>query len=141
MGLTMADKRVLIKSFAPRYRRKCKKVQPSAYPTQLFAGATQPADTGRVAEYGTLGEIPGAMFEQFSTMLSGPEAPDPHDIAEEFAKLIVTPKGDRPARTVVGASYGADTVNDATEPVQTSTVKAFGLGHLATVTSALKKSA
>jgi len=42
---------------------------------------------------------------------------------------------------VVGASYGADTVNDATEPVQTSTVEAFGLGHLATVTRALKKSA
>ena len=81
------------------------------------------------------------MFEQFSTMLSGPEAPDPHDVAEAIAKLIVTPKGDRPVRTVVGASYGADTLNDATEPVQASTVEALGLGHLATVTSALKKSA
>ncbi len=29
-------------------------VQPSAYPTQLFASATPPADTGRAAEYGTL---------------------------------------------------------------------------------------
>ncbi len=55
--------------------------------------------------------------------------------------MIVTPKGDRPARTVVGSSYGADTVNDATEPVQANTVEAFGLGHLATVTSALEKSA
>ena len=116
-------------------------VQPSAYPTQLYASATQPADTGRVTEYGTLGDIPAAMFEQFSTMLSGPEAPDPHDVAEAIAKLIVTPKGDRPVRTVVGASYGADTLNDATEPVQASTVEALGLGHLATVTSALKKSA
>ena len=116
-------------------------VQPSAYPTQLFTSATQPADTERAAEYGTLGEIPGAMFEQFSSMLSGPRAPDPHDVAEEIAKLIASPKGDRPARTVVGASYGADTLNDATEPVQTSTVEAFGLGHLATVTRALKKSA
>ena len=116
-------------------------VQPSAYPTQLFASATQPADTGRAAEYGTLGEIPGAMFERFNTMLSGPEAPDPHEVAETVARLIATPKGDRPARTVVGAGYGADTLNDATEPVQASTVEAFGLGHLATVTSALKKSA
>ena len=116
-------------------------VQPSAYPTQLFTSATQPADTERVAEYGTLGKISGAMFEQFSTMFSGPETPDPHDVAEAVAKLIAIPKGDRPARTVVGASYGADTVNDATEPVQTSTVEAFGLGHLATVTRALKKSA
>ena len=116
-------------------------VQPSAYPTQMYASATQPADAGRAAEYGTVGEIPGAMFQHFTTMLSGPDAPDPHDIAEVVAKLIVTPKGDRPARTVVGASYGADILNDATEPVQASTVEALGLGHLATVPSVLAKSA
>ncbi len=116
-------------------------VQPSAYPTQLFDSADQPSDTVRVAEYGPVGEIPDAMFQHFDTALSGPGAPDPHEIAEAIAKLIVTPKGDRPARTVVGASYGADTLNDATVPVQASVLEAFGLSHLATVTSALKKSA
>ncbi len=116
-------------------------VQPSAYPTQLFASATQPADTGRAAEYGPVGEIPGAMSQHFATSLSAPGAPNPHDIAEAIAKLMVTPKGDRPARTVVGTSYGADTLNDATAPVQTSVLEALGLSHLATVTSALKKSA
>ena len=116
-------------------------VQPSAYPTQLFDSATQPADTGRVAEYGAVGEIPAAMFQNFTTMLSGSDAPDAHDIAEAVAKLVVTPKGARPARTVVGASYGADTVNDATEPVQASTVEALGLGYLATLPSGLAKSA
>ena len=116
-------------------------VQPSAYPTQMYASATQPADTGRAAEYGTVGEIPGAMFQHFTTMLSGSDAPDAHDIAEAVAKLIATPKGARPARTVVGASYGADTVNGATEPVQASTVEAIGLTHLATIPSGLAKSA
>ena len=116
-------------------------VQPSAYPTQLFASATRPADSGRTAEYGSVGEIADAMFRQFDSMLSGPGAPDPHDIAEAVAKLVVTPKGDRPARTVVGASYGADVLNDATAPVQASVLEAFGLSHLATVTGALKKSA
>ena len=79
------------------------------------------------------------MFQHLTTMLSGPDAPDAHDIAEAIAKLIVTPKGARPVRTVVGTSYGADTLNDATAPVQASTVEALGLGHLATVTSVLKK--
>ena len=116
-------------------------VQPSAYPTQMYASTTQPADAGRAAEYGTVGEIPGAMFQQFTTMFSGPDAPDPHDVAEAIAKLIATPKGDRPARTVVGTSYGADTLNDATEPVQASTVEALGLGHLATIPSGLAKTA
>ena len=116
-------------------------VQPGAYPTQLFDSATQPADTDRVAEYGTVGEIPAAMFQNFTTMLSGSDAPDSHDIAEAIAKLIVTAKDARPARTVVGTSYGADTVNDATEPVQASTVEALGLGYLETVPSGLAKSA
>jgi len=116
-------------------------VQPSAYPSQLFDSATQPADTERAAEYGTVGEIPDAMFQNFNTMLSAPSAPDLHDITEVIVKLIDTPKGDRPARTVVGASYGADTVNDATEPVQAATVEALGLGHLATIPGVLAKSA
>ncbi len=116
-------------------------VQPSAYPTQMYASATQPADTERAAEYGTVGEIPGAMFQHFTTMFSALGAPDTHDIAKAIAKLIVTPKGERPARTVVGASFGADTVNDATEPVQAATVEALGLGHLATVPSVLAKTA
>ncbi len=110
-------------------------VQPSAYPTEIYASATQPADAARAAEYGTVGEIPGAMFRQFATMFSAPDAPDPHDIAEAIAKLIVTPKGDRPARTVVGASFGADTLNDATAPVQAGVVEALVLCHLLTVPS------
>ncbi len=116
-------------------------VQPSAYPTQMYASASQPANVGRVAEYGAVGEIPGAIFQHLTTMLSGPDAPDPHDIAAAIAKLIVTPKGARPVRTVVGASYGADTLNDATAPVQAGTVEALGLGHLATLPSGLAKSA
>ena len=63
----------------------------------MYASATQPDDTGRVVEYGAVGEIPGAMFQHLTTMLSGPDAPDPHDIAEAIAKLIAVPKGERPA--------------------------------------------
>ena len=43
-------------------------------------------------------------------MFSAPEAPDPHDVAEAIAKL------------------------------KASVLEALGLGHLATVTGALKKS-
>ena len=116
-------------------------VQPSAYPTQMYASATPPADTERVAEYGSVGEIPGTMFQNFTTMFSAPDAPDPHDVAEAIANLIAATKGTRPARTVVGASYGADTLNDATAPVQAGVVEALGLGHLAKVTGAYSMSA
>ena len=52
-------------------------MQPSAYPTKFYESANQPADTGRIAEYGQLGEIPAAIFEQFGMMFSGSDAPNP----------------------------------------------------------------
>ena len=111
-------------------------VQPSAYPTQMYSSAAQPADTGRVAEYGAIGEIPAAMFKQFMSMFESADSPNPHDVAEAIVRLINAPKGQRPARTVVGTSFGADTVNDATAPVQAGTVKALGLDYLDTVKAA-----
>ena len=110
-------------------------VQPSAYPTQMYASASQPADAARVAEYGAVGEIPGALVEHLSTLFSAADAPDPQDIAGAIADLIESPKGTRPARTVVGNSFGADTLNDATAPVQAGVVEALGLGHLSAVTT------
>ncbi len=105
-------------------------VQPSAFPTHMYASAAQPMDQAKQEEYGEIGKIPAAMFEQFMTMLSGPDAPNPQDVADAVSELIRKPNGARPARTVVGASFGADAVNLATAPVQNETVKALGLAHL-----------
>ena len=111
-------------------------VQPSAYPTQMYSSAAQPADVERVAQYGAIGEIPAAMFKQFMSMFESADSPNPHDVAEAIVRLIDAPKGQRAARTVVGTSFGADTVNDATAPVQAGTVKALGLDYLDTVKAA-----
>jgi hypothetical protein len=77
------------------------------------------------------------MFQHFMTMFNSSDAPNPHDVAEAISELIEAPKGTRPARTVVGMSFGADTLNDATEPVQAGAVKGLGLDQLATVTGSL----
>jgi NAD(P)-dependent dehydrogenase (short-subunit alcohol dehydrogenase family) len=108
-------------------------VQPSAYPTAMYENVQLPADTDRVAAYGAVGEIPGAMFKHFMTTFQAANAPNPHDVAEAIAKLVAQPKGSRPARTVVGAAFGSDTVNAQTAPVQAHVVEALGLGHLAKV--------
>jgi NAD(P)-dependent dehydrogenase (short-subunit alcohol dehydrogenase family) len=108
-------------------------VQPSAYPTPLYENIQLPADTDRVAAYGAVGEIPGAIFKHFMTAFQAADAPNPHDVAEAIARLVAQPKGSRPARTVVGAAFGADTVNAQTAPVQAQVVDALGLGHLAKV--------
>ena len=108
-------------------------VQPSAYPTPMYAKVQQPEDADRAAAYGAVGEIPGAMFKHFTTVFQAPDAPNPHDVAEAIAKLVAQPKGSRPARTVVGAAFGSDAVNEQTAPVQAHVVEALGLSHLAKV--------
>jgi NAD(P)-dependent dehydrogenase (short-subunit alcohol dehydrogenase family) len=110
-------------------------VQPSAYPTNMYASIQQPADAARAAAYGATGEIPGKMFGNFTDMFSAPSGPNPHDVAEAIAKLVAMPKGSRPARTVVGQPFGADTVNGLAGPVQAHVIEALGLGHLATLKS------
>jgi NAD(P)-dependent dehydrogenase (short-subunit alcohol dehydrogenase family) len=106
-------------------------VQPSAYPTNMYAAMQQPADAPRVADYGDIAKVPGKMFEAFRQRFASADAPDPHDVAVAIAKLIAMPKGARPARVVVGQGFGADTVNDAVAPIQQQVIETLGLGPLA----------
>ena len=108
-------------------------VQPSAFPTPMYTTIQQPADSDRAAAYGAVGEIPGAMFQHFITTFQAPNAPNPHDVAEAIAKLVAQPKGSRPARTVVGAAFGSDIVNEQTAPVQAHVVETLGLSRLAKI--------
>lgn len=108
-------------------------VQPSAYPTSMYSSAQFPSDTTSIAEYGAVGEIPGAMFNHFMTVFKADDAPNPHDIGQAIARLVAQPKGQRPVRIVVGADFGSATVNQQTEPVQAGVITALGLDHLATV--------
>lgn len=105
-------------------------VQPSAYPTNMFAAMRQPGDGARAASYGAVGEIPGKMFENFQAMFAAKDAPNPHDVAIAVAKLIDAPKGTRPFRTVIGQPFGADAINAATAPIQEQALMALGLAHL-----------
>src|SRR5262249_34119694 len=57
-------------------------VQPSAYPTNMYANMQQPGDPVRSHEYGAIGEIPGKLFETFMGLFNGANAPNPHEVAE-----------------------------------------------------------
>jgi hypothetical protein len=101
----------------------------------MYASIQQPADAARATAYGATGEIPGKMFATFTERFSSPAAPDPHDVATAIAALIDRPKGERPARTVVGEPFGSEAVNTATSPVQRGVIESLGLGHLASLKS------
>jgi NAD(P)-dependent dehydrogenase (short-subunit alcohol dehydrogenase family) len=105
-------------------------VQPSAYPTPMYSNVQRPADPARATEYGKIGEIPLAMFQYFTSVFQSAKAPNPHDVAQAVARLIDAAKGRRPARTIVGAPFGADAANECIAPVQAEAVRSLGLGHL-----------
>ena len=52
-------------------------VQPSAYPTNMYAAIQQPADADVSASYGEIGAIPGKMFETFMDMFAARERTQP----------------------------------------------------------------
>ena len=108
-------------------------VQPSAYPTNLFAAGQKPGDTQTGTAYGEIGTIPGKMLETFMGIFAAPNAPNLHDVAEAVAKLVATPKGQRPDRVVVGQAFGSDAVNAAVAPIQRQVVEGLGLGALTAV--------
>ncbi|MCG8491275.1 MAG: SDR family oxidoreductase [Sneathiellales bacterium] len=108
-------------------------LQPSAYPTQMYGSAISPEDLERAEGYGEIGKIPAAMFDQFMEIFQSTESPNPHDVAETILNIINAPAGNRPLRTVVGSSFGAEKVNEATDPIQRQCLEGLGLGFLDTV--------
>jgi len=106
-------------------------VQPSAYPTNMYAAAQQPADGEIAKTYGAVGEVPGKILKTFATLFQGENAPNPRDVAEAIDKIVATRAGERPDRVVVGLPFGSDAVNNAVNPIQRGTIDSLGLGDLA----------
>jgi NADP-dependent 3-hydroxy acid dehydrogenase YdfG len=105
-------------------------VQPSTYPTNFLASIQTPAGTEVAESYGEVGHIPDAMVTSLTATFEGKDAPDPHDVAEAIVKLVGQAKGNRAARTVIGAPYGSDKANEDVAPVQAQVVEALGLSQL-----------
>ena len=61
-----------------------------------------PADQEIPTQYGEMATKPQEMFDGFGEAFSGPDAPDPQEVAEAIANLVDLPAGQRPLRTVVG---------------------------------------
>ena len=107
-------------------------VQPSAYPTNLYM-QTHTQDLARAAEYGAVTEIQKGFNKFMAHLFSGPNAPNPHDVAKAIVELIATPAGERPERLIVGSPFGADAVNAATRPIQAGMIEGLSMGVLKTL--------
>jgi len=105
-------------------------VQPSAYPTNMYAVAQKPANGELAKSYGETAEVPGKILKTFMTLFRGENAPNPQDVATAIDKIVATPAGSRPERVVVGLPFGSDAVNTAVAPIQRGVIESLGLGDL-----------
>ncbi len=142
MGIYSASK-FAVESLAEAYRYELSSlgidsviVEPGAFPTSIFAKIGQPADHSRLAEYGDLAKIPQKMGAGFEEMFSGDTAPDPQEVADAIAKLVATPAGQRPLRTLVGQDAQAATaLNQVAEQAQEVLMEMVGLSDLMSMSS------
>lgn len=106
-------------------------VQPSNYPTNIFASAQRPADAARAPGYGEAAAIPDRMVETLMALFASDHAPNPHDVADAIVQLVEQANGTRPPRLVVGQSFSADVLNAQAASIQAQVLEGLGLAHLA----------
>ena len=109
-------------------------VEPGAYPTDLIDNARvyyrdylrrlSRVDARRRREY-------GALARRVENELQEPPEPDPQDVADAVARLVRTPAGQRPLRTLVGEDVGLLTeVNAVHQRIQDQVMELAGYGDL-----------
>lgn len=108
-------------------------VQPSAYPTNMYANAIAPETPSLAEEYGDVANVPEAIGSTIASLFESEDAPQPSDIANAAVTLVEQAKGTRPKRVVVGNSFGADAANDQIAPIQAQLIEALGLSSLETI--------
>lgn len=107
-------------------------IQPGVFPTELSGKTMLGSDLKINESYGEIAAIPGKIGEALQGLFASEHAPNPQLVADAVLKLIETPKGKRPLRTVVDPLTGTFT-NSANTVVSEEYAKfmgAFGLGHL-----------
>jgi NAD(P)-dependent dehydrogenase (short-subunit alcohol dehydrogenase family) len=81
-------------------------IQPGAFPTEVWGKIVTGSDATVVAGYGDLAKVPEKIGAGISQMFEAAK-PDPQLVATAIVKLIDTPKGKRPLRTVIDPVTGS----------------------------------
>lgn len=105
-------------------------IQPGTYPTGIGQAAVIGADQDLAAGYGPLAGGLEMMNAYFTRVLSGPNIPNPQDIADAVLALLEMPAGSRPARLVMDATTGklVEGLNHAHAEGQKILLDGMGMG-------------
>jgi len=103
-------------------------IQPGPFPTEVWEKVATGSDATVLAGYGDLAKVPEQMVTGFVQMFENLK-PNPQLVADAVVKLIDTPKGKRPLRTVVDPATGsfAEIANKHVKEQYENILTAFGM--------------
>lgn len=107
-------------------------VEPGIHRTPILEKFLAPSDENRVAEYGSTADSIARVKGVFEASSSAPETPGPEVVVDAFVRLIETPAGERPFRTVPTASIHAllAPYNAAAESITNTIAQVFNAPEL-----------
>lgn len=79
-------------------------VEPGGFPTGFMGGMLRPSNTGRLAQYGEMANLPEASLAGYVSYLESIPEQRPERVAEAVVELVNTRFGHKPFRTVVDFS-------------------------------------
>jgi NAD(P)-dependent dehydrogenase (short-subunit alcohol dehydrogenase family) len=108
-------------------------VEPGGFPTSFIDRLMKRGDASRPAAYGEMAQAPAVVLANFEQTLEANPQQDPELVADAIAKLVETPAGQRPFRTVVDKLGMGDPIagyNDHLAEVTTRVYTAFVMADM-----------
>lgn len=107
-------------------------VEPGIHRTPILEKFQKPADEARVADYGPAAEFAKRVEDVFDRANSAPETPGSDEVVDAFVRLIETPAGERPFRTVPTAALQPllDPYNAAAAELRLAVAQIFAVPEL-----------
>jgi len=110
-------------------------VEPGIHRTPILEKFVAPADQARVADYGTAADAASRVKDVFDAANNAPETPGANLVVDAFIRLIETPAGQRPFRTVPTPALAPllDPYNAAAAEIRTVMAQIFNVSDLLTL--------
>ena len=110
-------------------------VEPGIYRTPIFDRVVTPADSQRLAGYGSAAAYADDVLGTFKAAIAAPDAPGSEEVAETFVRLIEMAPSERPFRTVVSPPIRQllEPYNAAAEALRPIVAQIFNVPALAGV--------
>lgn len=108
-------------------------IEPGGHPTEFAARLLRPSDTSRDASLGALPRDAQAFAQRFEQVMAAHPAQAPQQVADAIVKVIETPAGQRPFRTIVdqlGMGAMIQPYNEQLEQLSTGLYAASGIASM-----------